>query len=158
MKNSTVVLFVLLLGLFLGVAIGREGAPVAAIAQTATPTQSGMPMHSAMPMSSQMPMHGGGMMTNCPAYQNMMQHAHSAVDRALMQSMSGMHQSMQSMHLTGEADHDFMVMMVPHHQMAIAMAKVELQYGKDPKVIALARSIIAAQQKEIDEMQAWLHQ
>ena len=61
------------------------------------------------------------------------------------------------MHLTGEADHDFMVMMIPHHQMAIAMAKVELRYGKNPNVMALAGSIISAQQKEIDEMQRWLH-
>jgi hypothetical protein len=165
-RNYLIASLALALGVLFGAAISARSAPLSAVAQTVVPSPTpvapmhGMPMQgtaspmaSAMPMASGMPMHGGGMMMNCPAMQTMMQHARSAADRALMMSM---HQSMQSLHLTGNADHDFMVMMVPHHQMAIAMAKVELQYGKDPRVIALAKSIIAAQQKEIDEMQSWL--
>jgi hypothetical protein len=151
LRTLLIVTPALVLGVSLGAVIGRGVSPIGAVAQTVTPSATPVaPMHG-------MPMHGGGMMTNCPAYQSMMQHAHSAADRAMMQSMMGMHQSMQSMHLTGNADHDFMVMMIPHHEMAIAMAKVELQYGKDPRVLALAKNIITAQQKEIDEMQGWLH-
>lgn len=157
MKNLVISSLVLSLGLLLGAAIGRGSTPAEAVAQTTAPMQGAMPMTSSMPMGTSMPMRAGhGTMMNCPAYQSMMQHAHSPADRALMQSMMSMHQSMQSMHLTGDADRDFLVMMIPHHQMAVAMAKTELQYGKDSKVMALARSIIAAQQKEIAEMQTWL--
>lgn len=46
--------------------------------------------------------------------------------------------------------------MIGHHQGAIEMAKVEVEAGKSPEMTALARSIIAAQQAEIDQMKQML--
>lgn len=57
--------------------------------------------------------------------------------------------------LTGNADRDFVAMMMPHHQGAVDMAEVELKYGRDPQLKKLARDIVAAQRKEIAFMKKW---
>ena len=49
-------------------------------------------------------------------------------------------------------DAEFIDMMVPHHEGAVAMAKAELIRGADPELKALAQDIIDAQQREISEM------
>ena len=81
----------------------------------------------------------------------------SPSDRAFAAATHGMMKSMD-LKPTGRPDADFVTMMIPHHQGAIDMAKVELQYGKDPKLRELASGIVAAQEKEIAEMKAWLAQ
>jgi uncharacterized protein (DUF305 family) len=49
-----------------------------------------------------------------------------------MQATQTMDQGMKSAQPTGNTDKDFVTMMLSHHQGAVDMAKVELQYGKDP--------------------------
>ncbi|SCX29760.1 Uncharacterized conserved protein, DUF305 family [Mycolicibacterium fluoranthenivorans] len=57
------------------------------------------------------------------------------------------------------ADEMFAQMMIPHHQQAIEMSDMVLgKQGVDPKVIALATQIKAAQGPEIQQMQGWLTQ
>jgi uncharacterized protein (DUF305 family) len=65
-------------------------------------------------------------------------------DRAMSAMMSGM-----TVKATGDVDKDFALMMIPHHQGAIDMAKAYLQYGKNEELKALARDIVEKQADEI---------
>jgi uncharacterized protein (DUF305 family) len=71
-------------------------------------------------------------------------------------AMDKMHSDMMASQYTGNADVDFVRGMIPHHQGAIDMAKVELANGKDPEIRKLAEGVIAAQEAEIKQMQTWL--
>ena len=101
--------------------------------------------------------------------------AQSSMDPAMMQMMQDMMPSpsdapstkafkeahmkmMKDMHVkfSGNADIDFVRGMIPHHQGAIDMAKVELAQGKDPELRTMAEKIISDQQKEMGQMEAWL--
>lgn len=52
-------------------------------------------------------------------------------------------------------DKHFIEQMIPHHDSAIAMAKVALQKSKHEEVKALANNIISSQAAEINTMKAW---
>jgi len=67
--------------------------------------------------------------------------------------MAVMDDGMRQAPMTGDPDHDFAVMMIPHHQGAIDMAKAELLYGKDPVLRRLAQEIVVTQDSEITVMQ-----
>jgi uncharacterized protein (DUF305 family) len=79
-------------------------------------------------------------------------------DQLMADAMNVMHKRMHSAGYTGEPDHDFVTMMIPHHQGAIDMAKALLLYGRDPQMRRLAQEIITDQQSEIELMQLWLKQ
>ena len=76
----------------------------------------------------------------------------------MMRAMDRMNAGMAAGRLTGDPDRDFAAMMIPHHQGAIDMAKVELIYGRDPILRRLAQGIIVEQQQEIELMQRSLNE
>lgn len=77
-------------------------------------------------------------------------------DALMGDAMAVMDDGMQRAPMNGEANHDFITMMQPHHQGAVDMAKAVLLYTDDPEIRNLALGIITEQQNEIKVMQAWL--
>ena len=53
---------------------------------------------------------------------------------------------------SGDADRDFVALMIPHHEGAIAMAQAELRYGKNEQLRRMAQEIVVTQQQEITAM------
>ena len=70
--------------------------------------------------------------------------------------MKDKNDKMSSMHMSGNADVDFAMMMRMHHQGAIDMAQAELRDGKAPEMRKMAQNIIAAQKKEIVQLDKFL--
>lgn len=75
--------------------------------------------------------------------------------QAFTKANARMHEGM-AITYTGKADVDFAKGMIAHHQGAIDMAKVELEFGTDPNLRALAQEVIQAQETEIARMKDWL--
>ena len=75
--------------------------------------------------------------------------------RAFRDVDAEMHRNMD-IRYSNDVDVDFVRGMIPHHKGAVAMAKVALQYSKDPEIRKLAEDIIKAQDIEITQMAAFL--
>lgn len=81
--------------------------------------------------------------------------ANAASTQAFQHANDTMMKGMSAPPYTGNVDKDFVTHMIPHHQGAVDMAEIELKYGKDPAMKALAKRIVSDQRKEIALMQTW---
>jgi uncharacterized protein (DUF305 family) len=119
----------------LGVALSLSTAP--ALAQN----------NASMPGMSMSPSSGTAAMPDMHEDGGASTQAFKGADQKMMKDMDAPY--------TGDADRDFVAHMIPHHQGAIDMAKVELEYGKDPELKRLAGNIVKAQREEIAFMRRW---
>lgn len=124
------------------------GGSLAAHAQHHAPAMPGM-THSMAGMASMKMAHAAALGTPVAAFQHGMDSVMVVMDEG-MRRMDGASPA--------DIDASFAAMMLPHHQGAVDMARLQLLYGRDPALRRLAQSIIAEQQVEIQQMQAWLKQ
>ena len=85
----------------------------------------------------------------------MAQEATNPATKAYEQSMTAMHDTMQTMKPMNDPNMDFVMMMKPHHQAAVEMAETYLKYGTAPILKKMAQDIVSSQKKEIGAMDAW---
>ncbi|MFC1458301.1 MULTISPECIES: CopM family metallochaperone [Microvirga] len=97
-------------------------------------------------------MHGSGMMQGAGAQAGNQSEATKAYSAAVDKMHAPMAQAIQN----ADPDIAFVKGMIPHHQSAVDMAKVVLQYGKDEQAKKWATDVIREQEREIGEMRAWL--
>lgn len=90
-----------------------------------------------------------------PSYAQDHAHHNAAPNDLYAPSRDAMHKDM-NVAPSGNPDVDFVKNMIPHHEGAVAMARVQLEHGKDPELRKLAEDIIKAQDKEIAQMKDWL--
>lgn len=88
-------------------------------------------------------------------------HRHKDIEKTRFEArayegvMETMHRNMHAP-LSGDVDVDFVRQMIPHHQAAVDMAKIQLHYGRDEKLKKFNAWVIFAQEQEIGLMNNWL--
>ena len=78
------------------------------------------------------------------------------VQQEYLDSLQLMNDDMTSGIVDPSADMAFARVMLAHYSSAGKMAKIELKYGTDQEMLALARQIIETQQSTISNLQNWL--
>jgi len=74
----------------------------------------------------------------------------------LMENMDKMEAKMKAVPMTGNADKDFLMMMIPHHESAVTMGEDELSHGNNIELKKMAQKIMEDQNKEIKEFKMLL--
>jgi YVTN family beta-propeller protein len=78
--------------------------------------------------------------------------------QAIDQTMNTMMKAMPGNDQWGDVDQAFAQVMIPHHQAAIDMARVLLQFSQQEPLATYAAQLISAEKVEIDQMSAYVHQ
>lgn len=73
-----------------------------------------------------------------------------------MTIMHNMNAQMDAMEMTGDADHDFAMMMTMHHQGAIDMSNKVIEKGNDATIKSMAQMIIDKETAEKNQLTTWL--
>lgn len=101
-------------------------------------------------------MGGMGQMGDVDAMQHTMGGQMNDATKGYMQAIVGMHPPMVQGAMAADADLAFFCSMIAHHKGAIAMARVQLEHGKDEEARKMAQKMIDEQSKEVEVMTKWV--
>ena len=90
-----------------------------------------------------------------PAFKRLSERGLQSEALGIPQEMMGMGHDMATLASSRPFDRAFIDAMVPHHQGAIRMARVELAKGGDEELKSLAQDIMDSQSREIEQMNEW---
>lgn len=85
-------------------------------------------------------------------------HTHSGQKNVFLAMMDTMMVRMDNVPNDEPVGVAFLRQMIPHHEGAMAMATYEIRHGRDFGMIQLAKSILAEQTHEVQQMRTWLIQ
>lgn len=74
----------------------------------------------------------------------------------MLRTMDIMMQNMPNNTMLKDPDKAFAMVMLPHHQAAVDMAKVLLKYSKNSIAISFAKHLISSEQIEIEQMHLYI--
>ena len=97
----------------------------------------------------------GGMQGTMREMMRSMESARTPAAKAYAQAMDKMHKDM-AIEFSDNAGADFARAMIQHHQGALDMAQVALQYAQDDEIRRIAQKTIDDQTKDIKELRSWL--
>jgi len=86
------------------------------------------------------------------------QKADKSFDKAMLQSMTVMMESLPSNDKITDIDKGFAMVMIPHHKAAIEMAVALIQHSTNKQVITFAKQLISEEQIEIEQMGNFIKQ
>jgi uncharacterized protein (DUF305 family) len=87
--------------------------------------------------------------------QEVKQKKNDLLSKELDVTMNTMMNKMTTIQMTGNADKDFVMMMIPHHEGAKTMAEQQVKHGRNAELKNMAQKMITEQTKEIVELKAW---
>jgi len=92
--------------------------------------------------------------------QAMQMHQHSSfpAKNIFLDMMDTMMQKMDDVPKATSPESDFILQMIPHHEGAIDMANYEIKHGKNFDMVQLAKSILAEQASDVQQMKLYLKQ
>jgi uncharacterized protein (DUF305 family) len=102
--------------------------------------QAGQPNWQMPAKLGQRPMHRGGSSGQGPIHRG---------------QQRGHHQHMSQM-MQANSEFEFLSLMIPHHEEAVATAQRVLEHSNRPEMREFARNIIDVQTAEIEQMEVWL--